>query len=120
MTATKSPPDGADGPDIGNTSRRDRSTLRPEFKWKRTLREILSRSSSSDERAWLHRFIAEKMCGDHTLPSTVSEIERVKGVRFERREITVPGHAGESARVMAYRVASESRARALELLGGHR
>lgn len=117
MTTTKSPPEGAGGPDIGNTSGFNRSTSRAEKKWRRSLREILARSDTSDERTWLHRFIAERVCGDHTLPSTISELERAKGIRFERREVTVAGHAGEPARVMAYRISPESRARALELLG---
>jgi len=116
MTTGRSPPGGAGGPSIANTSPADRSTPRPEAKWRRTLREILSRSSSNDERTWLHRFAAERVCGDHTLPSTVSELERDKGIAFERREVTLAGYGGEPARVMAYRVAPTSLQRALELL----
>lgn len=90
---------------------------RPELKWRRTLRELLARSSSTDERSWLNRFLAERVCSDHTLPSTVSELAREKGLTFERKEIEVTGYAGEPARVMAYRVAPESIGRAQELLG---
>jgi hypothetical protein len=65
---------------------------------------------------WLNRFVAERVCGDHTLPSTVSELERDKGICFERREVTIAGYAGEPARVMAYRVAPGSLQRAHDLL----
>ncbi len=88
-----------------------------EAKWRRTLREILARSDSTDSSRWLHRFLAERTCRDHTLPSTVSELQSLKGIQFERKEIVVPGFAGEPARVMGYRVAPESLARARDLLG---
>jgi hypothetical protein len=91
---------------------------RPERKWRRTLRELLARSWSSNERDWLNRFLAERICSDHTLPSTVSELASEKGLHFERKEIEVSGYAGESTRVMAYRVAPESIERARGLLGG--
>jgi hypothetical protein len=91
---------------------------KPELKWKRTLREILLRSDSDDEHHWLHRFLAERTCRDHTLPSTVSELEKLKGVQFERKEVTVPGFQGAPARVMAYRIAPASISLARQLLGG--
>ena len=90
---------------------------RPERKWRRTLRELLARSSSANEREWLNRFTAERVCSDHTLPSTVSELERTKGLRFDRKEIEVQGYAGEPARLTAYRVATDSLQRARALLG---
>lgn len=93
------------------------NTAKPELKWKRTLRELLARSGSDDERIWLNRFLAERVCRDHTLPSTVSELERTKGLRFDRKEIEVAGYAGETARVMAYRIAAASIERAHQLLG---
>lgn len=88
-----------------------------EAKWRRTLRELLVRSGSTDEHQWLHRFLAERTARDHTLPSTVSELEKLKGVKFERKEVVVPGFSGEAARVMAYRIAPESLSRARDLLG---
>ena len=90
---------------------------RPEKKWRRTLRELLARSDSAEPRAWLNRMLAERVCSDHTLPSTISELAHEKGLIFERKEIEVSGYAGEPARVMAYRVAPQSRERARELLG---
>lgn len=89
---------------------------KPAPKWMRTLHELLGRSSSTDPRAWLNRFLAERICRDHTLPSTISELERTKGLRFERQEIEVAGYAGEKARVMAYRLAPESAELARQLL----
>lgn len=90
---------------------------KPELKWRRTLREILARSASSDPRHWLNRFLAERLVGDHTLPSTVSELERCKGLAFERRDLEILGYAGESARITAYRLAPHSLQRARDLLG---
>lgn len=101
---------------LGTSGSGKRSTPRPEAKWRRTLREILSRSLSPDPQAWLHRFAAESICRDHTLPSTVSELQSDKGLSFERHEVTVAGYAGEPARVMAYRLAPESIQRAITLL----
>jgi hypothetical protein len=94
-----------------------RSDLRPERKWRRTLRELLARSGSTDERAWLNRFLAERICSDHTLPSTVCDLAR-KGLAFERKEIEVAGYAGAATRITAYRVAPESIERAQALLAG--
>ena len=99
-------------------SRRHCSTQKPELKWRRTLRELLARSASDDPRRWLNRFVAERTCSDHTLPSTISELERAKGLRFDRREIEVVGYGGGLARLTAYRIAPEFEARARELLGG--
>jgi hypothetical protein len=88
-----------------------------EVKWRRTLRELLIRSGSIDEHQWLHRFLAERTARDHCLPSTVSELEKDKGIVFERKEVVVPGYSGEPARLMAYRVAPESLSLARDLLG---
>lgn len=88
-----------------------------ETKWRRTLRELLMRSDSTDAHRWLHRFLAERTARDHTLPSTVSELEKLKGIKFDRKEVVVPGFSGEAARVMAYRIRPESLSRARDLLG---
>lgn len=93
------------------------SEPRPARKWVRTLRAILERSASDNPRDWLNRFVAERVCGDHTLPSTVSELQREKGLVFERRDLDVVGYAGEPARVTAYRIAPQSLERARALLG---
>lgn len=90
---------------------------RPELKWRRSLRALLERSGSDDPRTWLNRFVAERVCHDHTLPSTISELARTKGLSFERRDLDVAGYAGERARVTGYRVAPQSLDRARELLG---
>lgn len=97
------------------TGEEGKRSTRPLPKNKLTLIAIMERSSSSDPRDWLNRFSAEKICADHTLPSTISELCG-KGLVFERREITVTGYAGKPARIMAYRLREESRSRALELL----
>lgn len=86
-------------------------------KWQRTLRAILKRGESSDPQRWLNRFVAEREARDHCLPSTDSEIERTKGISFERREIKVVGYAGALTRLTAYRLLPKSIERARELLG---
>lgn len=85
---------------------------RPPEKWRRTLRALIERPS-------LHRFQAERdpEIRDHCLPSTVSELEG-RGLRIDRRLVTVPGFAGEVARVAEYRLDDANRARAREMLAG--
>jgi len=61
--------------------------------------------------------LAERLVGDHTLPSTIAELSRTKGLIFEKVDIDVAGYGGERARITAYRVAPESVERARELLG---
>src|SRR5688500_3149898 len=77
----------------GELPRSHRSSARPESKYRRTLREALARSDSDDERLWLHRFLAERACRDHCLPSTISQLEK-KGLSFERRDVEVLGFQG--------------------------
>ena len=82
-------------------------TPRPR-KWKRIL-------SAFAEGRSLNRFDAERI-GDHVLHSTVAAIE-ARGVRIERQEETISGYGGAPTRCKRYRLAPESRSRALELLG---
>ena len=89
---------------------------RPELKWRRTLRALLERSGSDHPRDWLNRMLAERLCGDHVLPSTIAELARTKGLIFHKQDLEVAGYAGELARVTAYRLAPESLQRARELL----
>ncbi|TAK84213.1 MAG: hypothetical protein EPO20_15135 [Betaproteobacteria bacterium] len=66
----------------------------------------------------MHRFSAEARHADHTLPSTVSEIQR-KGIVISRRDISVPGYRGQLAHVALYWLDRdpENVARARALLG---
>lgn len=64
----------------------------------------------------LHRFQAEQFpVSDHALPSTVSEL-RKDGLEIVARRITVAGYAGQAAHLAEYRLAPESRQKALQLL----
>lgn len=68
----------------------------------------------------LHRFQAEKFpISDHALPSTISELRR-DGFEILSTRITVAGFGGRPAHLAEYRLADESRAKALQLLQGHR
>jgi len=64
----------------------------------------------------LNRFEAERICHDHVLPSTVAEIQ-ARGIRVDRHEETVPGHAGSVTRCARYSLAPEEAAKAAVLLG---
>lgn len=90
-------------------SHRNSSSTRPVKKWVRVLAAFVR-----GER--LHRFAAEQRVSDHTLPSTVSELQK-KGVKIDRRDHTVPGYRGERAHVALYWLNVDpenvSRARAL-------
>lgn len=67
--------------------------------------------------ARLTRFDAERVCHDHTLPSTVSEIQRLS-IRVERETVTVPGHGNRPTRCARYWLDDAERERAATLLGG--
>lgn len=72
--------------------------------------------SALAEGQTLNRFEAERVVHDHTLNSTISEIEK-RGVRVERREETVRGFRGHPTRVARYWLAEDQRAAAKALLG---
>lgn len=82
---------------------------KPPKKWVRILAAFVR-----GER--LHRFSAEERHHDHTLPSTVSELQK-KGVKIDRRDLAVSGYKGEPAYVSLYWLNADpenvSRARAL-------
>ncbi|MCP4995266.1 MAG: hypothetical protein GY934_16035 [Gammaproteobacteria bacterium] len=50
----------------------------------------------------LHRFQAERICHDHVLPTTVSDLQSVYGLVINRKLIRVPGHKGRMATVSNY------------------
>ncbi len=64
----------------------------------------------------LHRFQAEKVVRDHTLPSTVSGFQRTTGIMVARKLITVPGYQGAPTAVALYWLEAEERVRAKKLL----
>ncbi len=101
-----------DGAPRGAVSIAHPHSTRPPMKWQRTLRALIERQS-------LHRFQAERDpdIRDHCLPSTVSELES-RGIRIDRRLVTVPGFAGERAIVAEYCLDDVNRTRAREMLAG--
>ncbi len=88
--------------------------IKPPKKWARVMVALVR-----GER--LHRFDAERLYHDHTLPSTISELQK-KGVKIARREEAVPGYRGEPAYVARYWLDPdpENVARARALLAGER
>ena len=101
-----------DGAPRGAASIARAHSTRPPAKWRRTLRALIERPS-------LHRFDAERApdIRDHCLPSTIAELEG-RGLRIDRRLVTVPGFAGEVARVAEYRLDDVNRSTAREMLAG--
>ncbi len=65
----------------------------------------------------LHRFQAERVCHDHTLPSTISDFQRTTGIMVARKRITVPGYRGAPTQVALYWLVPDSRVRVQKLLG---
>lgn len=55
----------------------------------------------------LTRFDAEPL-GDHCLPSTVSHLERVHGIRVGRQTIERPGFNGSRVRCARYRIETKA------------
>lgn len=76
-------------------------------KWQSTLKNLL--------RGARHRFDAERW-GDHALHSTVSSLERTRGISFDREWRSVPTRFGKPCRVVAYWVAELSRVHAMRLV----
>lgn len=72
--------------------------------------------SALAEGQTLNRFEAERVVHDHTLNSTISEIEK-RGVRVDRKEETVRGYRGNPTRVSRYWLADDQREAAKRLLG---
>jgi hypothetical protein len=48
-----------------------------------------------------HRFSAE-LIGDHCLPSTISDLQKLYGITFARKMISVPNRFGGETSVMLY------------------
>lgn len=87
------------------------AALKPEPKYCRVLRRLL--------QGPLHRFEAEAYpVSDHVLNSTVSELKK-RGVKITSGLICLPGFSRAGAYVALYKLADESRQRALELIGEH-
>jgi len=86
--------------------------LKPLPKYVRVLQRLLEGP--------LHRFEAEKYpVSDHVLNSTVSELKR-RGLEIHSKLIHLPGYSRAGVYVAEYTLATESRQRALQLVGGER
>jgi hypothetical protein len=55
----------------------------------------------------LQRFSAE-IIGDHCLPSTISDLQKLYGITFTRKMISVPNRFGSETSVMLYWLEGES------------
>lgn len=87
------------------------AALKPEPKYVRVLQRLL--------QGPLHRFEAENYpVSDHVLNSTVSELKK-RGLKITSDLICLPGYSRAGAYVALYKLAEESRQRALELIGEH-
>ena len=92
--AKESPVESQNPPGHDQINSRAQFSTKPPKKWCR----ILAAFVRGEE---MHRFSAEARHSDHTLPSTVSELQ-AKGVVIARRDISVPGYRGQLAHVALY------------------
>ncbi|MCA3029710.1 MAG: hypothetical protein ING66_14075 [Rhodocyclaceae bacterium] len=76
-------------------------------KWQTTLRHLL--------RGPRHRFDAERW-GDHSVPSTVSSLQREYGLKINREWRKIPNRFGSYSLVKAYWVDDLSRNHAMRLV----
>lgn len=81
-----------------------------------TKRSNLVRSFLSRGDLGMNRFEAERIAHDHVLPSSVSQLMRDYGFKFEREAEQIPGFNGSSVETMRYRFTAHDRQLALELL----
>jgi hypothetical protein len=91
-------------PNVGHDS-----TPAMRHKWQRIAASFLT------GRSW-HAIEAVRELGTTCLHSDVSDLE-VRGLRFHRERVSVPGFGGAPASVVRYRLRPESFAHARELLG---
>jgi len=63
-----------------------------------------------------NRFQAERVCGGHPPPSTVTASQRTIGIMVARKLISVPGYQGLPTAVALYWLEADERARAKKLL----
>ena len=64
----------------------------------------------------LHRFQAE-VEGDHCLPSTISSLKTLHGLKFPRRWVKVPNRFGGETSVKEYSTSEEDKRKIDEILG---
>ena len=78
-------------------------------KWERWLKAVLESPKTS-------RQLEKAPVFDHVAHSTASEVRKM-GIEVITQMVTIPGYAGETARVARYSVAATSRNKALNLIG---
>lgn len=114
-TQKQSPP--ADGVSAEGRETTQRSA--PRIRQKQPIRKDTKIASVLAELARgnrLTRFDAERLCYDHVLNSTISEIEK-RGITVSREEVTVPGHRGSTVRCSRYWLDPAETEKAAVLLG---
>lgn len=84
---------------------RHRRTAR---KWQRWLTSVLESPKTSRE-------LEQAPVFDHVAHSTASDVRKM-GINVITEMVTIPGYAGEPARVARYSIAPDSRGKALSLL----
>lgn len=63
-----------------------------------------------------HRFSAERL-GDHCLPTTISDLQRMHGLYFSRERIKIRNRFGSTTRAMLYWLEGANLERARKILG---
>jgi len=62
------------------------------------LDSMLKRFASGERH---HRFSAEKV-GDHALPSTISDLQKKHGIRFDRKRVKIPNRFDSKTSICLY------------------
>lgn len=63
-----------------------------------------------------HRFSAERI-GDHVLPTTISDLQKMYGIRFDRKRIKVKNRFGKYTSVCLYWLSGKSLIAARRIAG---
>jgi hypothetical protein len=100
----------AETPDTSTTKRRDSST-----KSKKVGKQEMMLVFFANGRR-LHRFEAE-LLGDHCVPSTIPELQKIHGIYFNREMVKVPNRFGSKTSVMKYWLSGKSPQKAQGILG---
>ena len=99
---------GTSAPGLGTRMQGHSTTRRAAHKWERVLRAFLAGRT-------LNRWDAVRELNDWCLHTTVSYLQGL-GLVIDREDEVVPGYAGHPTHCKRYRLNSQSRHRACELL----
>lgn len=113
---TKNPPPAATGVGLDHNTQPLHPATAQAPRQLRAATKLYSVLAELARGTHLNRFTAEKVCQDHTLNSTICEIQN-RGIIVARKDITVPGYRGKPTHCAEYWLTPEEIEKSAVLLG---